>query len=196
MAKKQTSVLRLSGQVELSLHTACVKAGSYCIGEGIVKRFPLAKPFLAKPLQESMTRNKTINIQKQLVRTIYKQHDLKPAAWEISAIIAVASTGANQFIDFKSVEQRVKKTMGNTVGKLILKYAPLSQWLPELITVVAHTWAIGRYADSVCRIRKLGSSWLPAPLAKSLQLPKNILWSWTEEAFNLALPIIKKINSR
>lgn len=195
MAKKQTSVLRLSGQVELTLHTACVKAGSYCIAEGIIKRFPLAKPFLAKSLQESMARNSTAAIQKQLIRAIYKQHDLKPVNWEISAIIAVASTGANQFIDFKSVEQRIKKTMGNTVGKLVLKYAPLSQWLPELITVVAHTWAIGRYTDSVCRIRKLGSSWLPAPLAKSLQLPKNILWSWTEEAFNLALPIIKKINS-
>ena len=120
---------------------------------------------------------------------------MKPASWEISAIIAIASTGATQFIDFKGVEQRVKKIMGNTVGKLILKYAPLSQWLPELIIVVARTWTIGRYADSVCRIRKLGSSWLPAPLAKSLQLPKNILWSWTEEAFNMALPIIKKINS-
>jgi hypothetical protein len=194
MAKKQTSVLRLSGQVELTLHAACVKAGSYCIAQGIIQRFPLAKPFLAKSLQESLTRNKTENIQKQLIRTIYKQHDLKPATWEVSAIIAVASTSANQFIDFKGVELRVKKIMGNTVGKLILKYAPLSQWLPELIAVVAQTWAIGRYADSVCRIRKLGSSWLPAPLAKSLQLPKNILWSWTEEAFNMALPIIKKIN--
>lgn len=196
MTKKQSSVLRLSGQVELTLHTACVKAGAYCIANGIIQRFPLAKPFLAKSLQETLTRNKTATIQKQLIKEIYKQHALKPAAWETSAIIAVASTSANQLIDFKNLEQRITKATGKTIGNIVLKYAPLSQWAPELISVVAQTWAIGRYADSVCRIRKIGSNWLPAPLAKSLRLPKNILWSWTEEAFTLALPIIKKFNGK
>lgn len=195
MTKKQSSVLRLSGQIELTLHTACVKAGAYCIAKGIVQRFPLAKPFLAKSLQESMARNTTSTIQKQLIKDIYKQHELKPATWETSAIIAVASTSANQLIDFKSLELRIINGMGKTLGNIVLKYAPLSQWAPELIGVVAQTWAIGRYADSVCRIRKIGSSWLPAPLAKSLRLPKNILWNWTEEAFTLALPIIKKFSS-
>ena len=62
--------------------------------------------------------------------------------------------------------------------------------------MVARTWAIGRYTASVGRIRKIGSNWLPAPLAKNLKLPKNVLMSWTEEAFNLAMPILKKLNTK
>ncbi len=195
MATQKPSVLRLSGQIELTLHSSCVKAGVYSIAQGIIDRFPLAKPFLAKSVQASISKNSVEKIQKQLIKDIYKQHAIKPSNWETSAIIAVASTSANQLIDFKSIEQKIKEALGNTAGKLILKYAPLSQWAPNLVTVVAHTWAIGRYADSVCRIRKIGSNWLPAPLAKNLRLPKTLLWNWTEEAFNLALPIIKRIKS-
>ena len=195
MAKKQVPVLRPSGQIELALHAACVKAGAYSIAQDIIQRFPLAKPFLAKAVLDSLDKNSLSKIQKQLIKDIYKQHGIKPATWETSAIVAVAGTSTNQLIDFKSIEHRIKKTFGNTAGKLVLKIAPMSQWAPDLIEAVAHTWAIGRYADSVCRIRKIGSNWLPAPLVKNLRLPANILWNWTEEAFNLALPIIKKFNA-
>ena len=34
---------------------------------------------------------------------------------------------------------------------------------------VAATWAAGRYADSVCRLRRAGADWLPAPLAQALE---------------------------
>lgn len=196
MAKQPSSVLRLSGQIELTLHTACVKAGAFAIAQGIIKRFPLAKPFVAKAVQESMAKNSLDKIQKQLIKDIYLLHGIKPTKWETSAIIAVASTSASQFIDVKYLELKVLKTFGNTAGKLLLKYAPLSQWAPELIEVVARTWAIGRYTDSVGRIRKIGSNWLPAPLAKNLKLPKNVLMSWTEEAFNIAMPILKKLNTK
>jgi hypothetical protein len=64
-----------------------------------------------------------------------------------------------------------------------------------MVAVVARTWAIGRYADSVGRIRKLGSDMLPAPMAKNLKLPANLLWHWTEEAFELALPVLGKIHA-
>lgn len=195
MAKAKASVLRTGGQIELTLHTSCVKAGAYSIAQGIIKRFPLAKPFLAKSVQASLEKNSIEKIQKQLIRDIYRQHGIKPASWEISAIIAVAGTSANQFIDFRNMEMKIKQSIGDTAGKLILRFAPLSQWIPEVVEVLAHTWAIGRYADSVCRIRKLGSNWLPAPLAKNLRLPKTILWNWTEEAFNLAVPIIRKFNA-
>lgn len=195
MAKAKASVLRTGGQIELTLHTSCVKAGAYSIAQGIIKRFPLAKPFLAKSVQASLDKNSIEKIQKQLIRDIYRQHGIKPASWEISAIIAVAGTSANQFIDFRNIELKIKQSIGDTAGKLILRFAPLSQWIPEVVEVLAHTWAIGRYADSVCRIRKLGSNWLPAPLARNLRLPKTILWNWTEEAFNLAVPIIRKLNA-
>jgi hypothetical protein len=81
------------------------------------------------------------------------------------------------------------------MGNWLLKIAPLTQWAPEMLSVVAKTWAIGRYADSVGRIRKLGSDWLPAPLAKNLKLPADLLWNWTEEAFELAMPILSRLQS-
>ena len=195
MAKTNVSVLKTGGQIELTLHASCVKAGALSIAQGVIRRFPLAKPFLAKAVKDSLEQNSIGKIQKQLIKDIYKQHGIKPASWEISAIIAVADASANQFIDFKNIELKIKKSIGDTAGKLILKYAPLSQWIPEVVGVLAHTWAVGRYADSVCRIRKLGSNWLPAPLARNLRLPKTILWNWTEEAFNMAVPLIRKINS-
>jgi len=195
MAKTKASVLKTGGQIELTLHTSCVKAGAYSIAQGVIRRFPLAKPFLAKPVKDSLDKNSVEKIQKQLIKDIYKHHGIKPASWEISAIIAVAGTSANQFIDFRNIELKLKQSIGDTAGKLVLKFAPLSQWAPEVVAVLAHTWAIGRYADSVCRIRKLGSNWLPAPLARNLRLPKTVLWNWTEEAFNLAVPLIRKINS-
>jgi len=64
-----------------------------------------------------------------------------------------------------------------------------------MVAVVARTWAIGRYADSIGRIRKLGSDMLPAPMAKNLKLPANLLWHWTEEAFQLVLPMHDKIHA-
>jgi uncharacterized protein YneF (UPF0154 family) len=189
------SALRSGGKVEIILHAACVKAGTYAIAGGILARLPLAKPFVAKPILASLSKNNPLKIQKQLIRDIYKQHGLKPANWEISAIIAVAESSTQQLVDFSRIERRIKKTLGQTMGNWLLKIAPLTQWAPEIISVVAKTWAIGRYADSVGRIRKLGSDWLPAPLAKNLKLPADLLWNWTEEAFELAMPILSRLQS-
>ncbi len=197
MAKQTSPSLSKTGKIEITLHSACVKAGAYAIAASIIERLPLARPFLAKPIQTNINDNSPLKIQKQLIRDIYRLHSIKPAKWEISAIIAVAETSANQIIDSKAIERRMRQTLGVTASKWLLKFAPLAQWAPELMATVAQTWAIGRYSDSVCRIRKIGSDWLPAPLAKNLKLPANILWSWTEEAFDLALPVLQTIkNSR
>ena len=190
-----SNLLKAGGKIEIALHSACVKAGAYAIAYSIIDRFPLAKPFLAKSVQTSLSRNSVAKIQKQLIRDIYKLHDLKPANWEISAITAVAKTSANQLVDYSLIERKLKKSLGNTLANWLMKIAPLTQWAPEMIAVVAHTWAIGRYADSVGRIRKMGSDWLPAPLAKNLKLPANVLWNWTEEAFEFALPVLSRLHS-
>jgi hypothetical protein len=189
------SALRISGKIEIALHSACVKAGTYAIAGSILQRLPLAKPFLAKPILASLANNSPLKIQKQLIRDIYKQHGLKPATWEISAIIAVAESSTKQLADISRIERKIKQSLGATLGGGLLKVAPLTQWAPEMIAVLAKTWAIGRYADSVGRIRKLGSDWLPAPLAKNLKLPADLLWNWTEEAFELALPMWSRIRS-
>jgi hypothetical protein len=190
-----TSMLRPSGKIEVMLHTACVRAGAFAIAHSIIGRFPLAKPFLAKPVMQSLEKNSPLRIQRQLIKDIYKQHGLKPASWESSAIIAVAESSAGQLVDFKQLERKIKQSLGDRLAGWLLKAAPLAQWAPDMVAVVAHTWAIGRYADSVGRIRKMGSDMLPAPLAKNLKLPASILWHWTEEAFELALPVLGRIHA-
>lgn len=197
MAKPAKSAIGNTGKIEIALHAACVKAGAYAIAHSVIDRFPLAKPFLAKPIQANLDDNSPAKIQKLLVRDIYRRHGLKPAKWEVSAIIAVAETGSYQLLDGKALERRLRRSLGITASKWLFKFAPLANWAPDLLAVVARTWAVGRYADSVCRIRKLGSDWLPAPLAKNLTLPADVLWNWTEEAFGLALPVLRTLqNSR
>ena len=56
---------------------------------------------------------------------------------------------------------------------------------------VAATWAAGRYADSVCRLRKAGADWLPAPLNDALSLAPSKLKRWSAEALALALPPLR-----
>lgn len=197
MTKSAKSAIGTTGKIEIALHAACVKAGTYAIAHSIIDRFPLARPFLAKPIQNNLNDNSPAKIQKQLIRDVYRRHGLKPAKWEVSAIIAVAETSSNQLLDIKALENRLRRTLGDTASKWLLKFAPLAQWAPDLLAAVAQTWAIGRYADSVCRIRKIGSDWLPAPLAKNLKLPADVLWNWTDEAFGLALPVLRTLqNSR
>lgn len=182
-----------AGQVELVLHTACVKAGAYALGHRVIRALHLAKPFLAPSLRKNLIGNTPAKIQTRLIRDIYRRHGLKPANWEIAAILAVADAGMPHLQDGKAIERRLCRILGETAGRWLLRLAPLALWGPELLTVVARTWAIGRYADSVGRVRKLGSDWLPAPLAKNLKLPAGLLWSWSEEAFELALPALKRL---
>ena len=193
MAKAAKSAIGHTGRIELVLHATCVKAGAYAIAHGIITRFPLAKPFLAKSIQANLANNSQAKLQARLVRDIYRRHGLKPAKWEISAIIAVASSSSAQLLDTAAIERRLQKTLGSTASRWLLRFAPLAQWAPELLRAVSQAWAVGRYADSVCRIRKIGSDWLPAPLASSLKLPANLLLSWTEEAFTLALPVLQTL---
>jgi hypothetical protein len=56
---------------------------------------------------------------------------------------------------------------------------------------VATTWAAGRYADAVCRVRKAGMDWLPAPLGEALEIAPAKLRDFSAEALTMALPPLK-----
>jgi hypothetical protein len=56
---------------------------------------------------------------------------------------------------------------------------------------VATTWAAGRYADAVCRVRKAGMDWLPAPLGEALEIAPGKLRDFSAEALTMALPPLK-----
>ncbi|MFM6988323.1 MAG: hypothetical protein ACKOXG_06585 [Arenimonas sp.] len=193
MAESRTRAPAEAGPVELVLHTACVKAGAYALAHRVIRALPLAKPFLAPSLRKNLSGNTPAKIQARLIRDIYRRYGLKPANWEIAAILAVADAGTPQLLDGAAIERRLRRSLGETASRWLMRLAPLAQWAPELLAEVARTWAIGRYADSVGRVRKLGSDWLPAPLSKNLKLPASLLWNWSEEAFELALPALKRL---
>jgi len=73
----------------------------------------------------------------------------------------------------------------------LMRYTPLEPLVTACSKAIAATWAAGRYADSVCRLRKAGADWLPAPLADALQMAPSTLKSWSAEALSLALPPLK-----
>jgi hypothetical protein len=72
-----------------------------------------------------------------------------------------------------------------------MRYTPLEPLVTATAKAVAATWAAGRYADSVCRLRKAGADWLPAPLNDALSLAPAKLKSWSAEALALALPPLR-----
>ena len=72
-----------------------------------------------------------------------------------------------------------------------MRYTPLEPLVTATVRAVAETWAAGRYADSVCRLRKAGADWLPAPLASALNLAPSTLKAWSTEALSLAMPPLK-----
>lgn len=195
MAESRTRAPADAGPVELTLHSACVKAGAYALAHRVIGALPLAKPFLAPSLRKNLSGNTPAKIQARLIRDIYRRHGLKPANWEIAAILAVADAGTPRLLDGAAIERRLRRSLGETASRWLMRLAPLAQWAPELLAEVARTWAIGRYADSVGRVRRLGSDWLPAPLSKNLKLPAGLLWNWSEEAFELALPALKRLQS-
>ena len=75
--------------------------------------------------------------------------------------------------------------------KPLIRYTPLEPLVTATAKAIAATWAAGRYADSVCRLRKAGADWLPAPLADALDLAPAKLRRWSAEALALALPPLR-----
>ena len=61
----------------------------------------------------------------------------------------------------------------------LVRYTPLEPLVTATAKAVAATWAAGRYADSVCRLRKAGADWLPAPLNGALNLAPSTLRRWS-----------------
>jgi hypothetical protein len=77
----------------------------------------------------------------------------------------------------------------------LIRYTPLEPLVTATAKAVAATWAAGRYADSVCRLRRAGADWLPAPLADALNLAPSTLRRCSAEALTLALPPLRLATS-
>ena len=181
------------GGIESLLHTACVRAGAGAALQVGLERLPLLRPLLPAALRREGTRESAEDIQRALVREIYRRYGLAPAGWEIEGVRAVAETQAvlSPLATSEGLKAVLKAWLPGLLGKPLLRYTPLEPLVTATVRAVAVTWAAGRYADSVCRLRKAGADWLPAPLADALTMAPRTLRVWSAEALSLAMPPLK-----
>ncbi len=179
--------------IEALLHTACVKAGAGATLHVGLDRLPLLKPFVPTSLRRAGTSESAEDIQRKLVQAIYRRYGLKPAVWEIEGVMAVAQTQAvmTPLATREGLKTLLRTWLPDTLARPLMRYTPLEPLVTATVAAVAVTWAAGRYADSVCRLRKAGADWLPAPLAGALNLAPATLKAWSAEALSMAMPPLK-----
>ena len=185
--------LALDAGIEPMLHAACVKAGAGAALQVGLDRVPLLKPFLPTTLRRVGSSESAEDIQRKLVQAIYRRYQLKPAGWEVEGVLAVAQTQAvlTPLATREGLRSLLNGWLPTAVSTPLMRYTPLEPLVTATVRAVAATWAAGRYADSVCRLRKAGADWLPAPLAGALNLAPSKLRAWSTEALSLALPPLK-----
>jgi hypothetical protein len=179
--------------IEPMLHTACVKAGAGAALQVGIDRLPLLKPFLPARVRRAGSSESAEDIQRHLVESIYRRYRLKPAGWEVEGVLAVAQTQAvlSPLATREGLRGLLRGWLPSAVSTPLMRYTPLEPLVTATVRAVAATWAAGRYADSVCRLRKAGADWLPAPLAGALRLAPSTLKAWSAEALALAMPPLK-----
>jgi hypothetical protein len=179
--------------IETTLHATCVKAGAAAAMQVAVERLPLLKPFLPKPIARAARSDAPERLQRLLVKEIYTRHGVRAAAWEIEGILAVAQTQSvlTPLATQEGLDSVLRIWLPRSMVAPLLRYTPLQPLVTATAKAVAATWAAGRYADSVCRLRKAGADWLPAPLQDALNLAPAKLKSWSAEALTLALPPLR-----
>ncbi len=183
--------------IETRLHGDCVKAGAAAALQLILDRLPLLKPLLPATLRRAGAADSVDGIQRRLIASIYRGYGLKPAVWELEGILAVAQTqGALSPLASRSgLKSLLRAWLPDALSAPLLSYTPLEPLVVATGRAVAATWAAGRYADSVCRLRKAGADWLPAPLADALNLAPSTLRAWSGEALALAMPPLRLANA-
>ena len=183
----------LDAGIEPMLHAACVKAGAGAALQVGLDRVPLLKPFLPVALRRAGSTESAEDIQRKLVEAIYRRYKLKPAGWEVEGVLAVAQTQAvlSPLATREGLRSLLRGWLPAAVSAPLMRYTPLEPLVTATVRAVASTWAAGRYADSVCRLRKAGADWLPAPLAGALNLAPSTLKAWSAEALALAMPPLK-----
>jgi hypothetical protein len=182
----------LSG-IETTLHATCVKAGAAAALQVAVERLPLLKPFLPKPISRAARSDAPERLQRLLIKEIYARHRVRPPAWEIEGILAVAHTQSvlTPLATQEGLDAVLRTWLPRGMVAPLMRYTPLQPLVTATAKAVGATWAAGRYADSVCRLRKAGADWLPAPLHEALSLAPTKLRNWSAEALTLALPPLR-----
>lgn len=179
--------------IETLLHTACVKAGAAAALQVWLERLPLLKPFLPAPITRAARGDAPERIQRLLIKQIYARYKIRPAGWETEGILAVAQTQSvlTPLATQEGLKSVLRTWLPSRISGPLMRFTPLEPLVTATAKAVAATWAAGRYADSVCRLRKAGADWLPAPLTDALNLAPATLRRWSAEALTVALPPLR-----
>ncbi len=196
-ASKQPALARPERGIETSLHAACVKAGAAAALQVALDRLPMLKPFLPRAITHAGRGDAPERLQRLLVKEIYSSYRIKPAGWEVEGILAVAQTQSvlTPLATQAGLHAVLRAWIPESFSSPLIRFTPLEPLITATAKAVAATWAAGRYADSVCRLRRAGSDWLPAPLAEALNLAPAKLRRWSVEALTLALPPLRLATS-
>jgi hypothetical protein len=193
MAQTPTRARASAAGTEARLHAASVQAGAGAAIDVTLHTLPLLRPFIPKRLLDAADAMKPAAVRRELVRTIYRRHGLKPAGWEIESVLAVAETQAklSRLTRKDGLRDLMREWLPAPLLRPLLRWTPLQPLLEETVRAVATTWAAGRYADAVCRVRHAGMDWLPTPLGEALDIAPGKLREFSAEALTLALPPLK-----
>ncbi|MEO8160604.1 MAG: hypothetical protein ABI588_04225 [Arenimonas sp.] len=183
--------------IEAILHAACVKAGAAAALQVTLDRLPMLKPFLPRAITHAARGDAPERIQRLLVKEIYLRYHVRPAAWELEGILAVAQSQSvlTPLASQAGLQSVLRAWVPDRLSSPLIRFTPLEPLVTATAKAVAATWAAGRYADSVCRLRRAGADWLPAPLAQALNLAPAKLRKWSAEALSLALPPLRLATS-
>jgi hypothetical protein len=179
--------------VETLLHATSVKAGATAALREVLHALPILRPFLPDAIADAVAPGTNAARRRALVREIYRRYGQAPAEWEIEAVLAVATaqSAATPLATRGGLRRLVEGWLPAPVAAPLLRWVPIEPLVARTAQAVASTWATGRYADAVCRLRRQGADWLPAPLAEALQLAPAMLKDMSGEAIGLALSPLK-----
>lgn len=172
------------------IHAAAVRAGAGAALHYVLDSLPLLKPFIPTALRRRSASLKEDKVQAKLVRDIYALHGLKPARWELDGVMAVAQSHGvmTPLATRAGVQAMISAWLPKTLAVPLIRFSPIEPLVTATARAVSGTWAAGRYADNVCKLRRVGADWLPAPLTEAMRLAPGKLREWSAEALSLAIP--------
>ncbi|PKM07184.1 MAG: hypothetical protein CVV14_09640 [Gammaproteobacteria bacterium HGW-Gammaproteobacteria-4] len=172
------------------IHAAAVRAGAGAALHYVLDSLPLLKPFIPAALRRRSASLEEDKVQAKLVRDIYVLHGLKPARWELDGVMAVAQSHGvmTPLATRAGVQAMISAWLPKTLAVPLIRFSPIEPLVTATARAVSGTWAAGRYADNVCKLRRVGADWLPAPLTEAMRLAPGKLREWSAEALSLAIP--------
>lgn len=183
--------------VDRLLHAAAVRAGAGAALHYVLDALPLLRPFIPDTLRRRSATLKEDKVQAKLVRDIYALHGLKPARWELDGVLAVAQSHAmmTPLATRAGVQSMIAAWLPKSLAGPVIRFSPIEPLVTATARAVSGTWAAGRYADNVCKLRRVGADWLPAPLSEAMRLAPGKLREWGAEALSLAIPPMRMTKS-